>query len=117
LNNEVKLVEFGRYRLHSRPRTGLSWHVVYGFFSPFKRLTDVHETVPRRLLSTFFTLIFTNCPNIRHMLRLTDNVILLSDTNICMVTEIRKIADNICKISFLLPFLINVHTYTGLCRG
>jgi hypothetical protein len=24
LNNEVKLVEFGRYRLHSRPRTGLS---------------------------------------------------------------------------------------------
>jgi hypothetical protein len=25
------------------------------FFSPFKQLKDVHETMPRPLLSTFFT--------------------------------------------------------------
>jgi hypothetical protein len=73
LNNEVKLVVFGRYTSASRPRTGL----VCVFFSPFNQLTDVHETVPRRLFSTFFTLIFTNRPNIRQcMLRVTDSVML-----------------------------------------
>jgi hypothetical protein len=40
----------------------------------------------------------------------TDSVTLLSITNICMFTEVHKIAD-IWKVTFFLRFLIHVLTY------
>jgi hypothetical protein len=76
------------------------------FFSPFKQL--IRRTWNCATTASFHVLhilIFPNCSNIRQrMFWVTDSVILLSDTNICMVNEVRKIANNICKFMFLSNF-------------
>ena len=76
--------------------------------SPFKQLTRRTWTcVTTASFHTLHISISINCPNIRQCVFWgTDSVMFFSDTYICMVTEVRKIADRICKIMFFLQFLM-----------